>query len=198
VQAWILREDVSPTAAVKTGVDAAICGDCRHRGDGRGNRRSCYVEYFRAPHNLWRSLPATGAEISPVDLAETLAGKHLRLGAYGDPAAIPLHVWRVLLTRVSGWTAYTHQWRTCESEFKAIAMASVDTDKEQREALSAGWRTFRVLRSNDPLLESEIVCPASEEGGYAAQCATCGLCCGSARGAKSIAIVAHGSGATYF
>ena len=32
VQTWIIRTDMSPTDAVATGADAAICGDCPHRG----------------------------------------------------------------------------------------------------------------------------------------------------------------------
>jgi hypothetical protein len=61
-----------------------------------------------------------------------------------------------------------------------------------------GWRTFRVRRGEDSLAESEIVCPASYEAGHRAQCISCGLCCGTSRPAKSIAIIAHGSNATHF
>ena len=198
VQVWILHDHLSPIAAVKSGADRAICGDCPHRGDGQGNGRSCYVEYFRAPFNLWRALPTTGLDVSPEDLAAKLKGKHVRLGAYGDPAAIPIGVWRKVLQHTTGWTAYTHQWRKCDSEFRWIAMASVEDEQEQQTAESVGWRTFRVRTSDEPLLRNEIVCPASAEGGHVAQCASCGLCCGSRRAAKSIAILAHGSGATHF
>ena len=198
VQVWILREDLSPIAAVKNGMDRAICGGCSHRGDGQGNARSCYVEYFRAPFNLWRALRSTGREIAPKDLADKLNNKHARLGAYGDPAAIPIDIWRTILTRTSGWTAYTHQWRTCDPAFRSIAMASVENEDEQQHARRLGWRTFRVRTAGEPTLPNEIVCPASAEGGHAAQCASCGLCCGSQRAAKSIAIIAHGSGATHF
>ena len=198
VQSWILRRDLSPIDAVKSGGDRAICGDCRHRGDGAGNMRSCYVEYFRAPFNLWRALPKTGVDITPQELSVLLRGKHLRLGAYGDPAAIPFRVWKTLLAQVSGWTAYTHQWQRCDPAFKSIAMASVDSEGEQRQAESFGWRTFRVRSANEPLMTSELACPASDEGGHLAQCASCGLCCGSPRQARSIAIVAHGGGAVHF
>jgi hypothetical protein len=46
IQTWILREDISPTEAVKTGADASICGTCPHRGtisEGKNIGRSCYV-----------------------------------------------------------------------------------------------------------------------------------------------------------
>lgn len=32
IQTYILREDISPIDAVKSGADASICGDCPHRG----------------------------------------------------------------------------------------------------------------------------------------------------------------------
>lgn len=198
VQVWILRSDISPIEAVKTGNDAAICGTCQHRGDGAGNRRSCYVEYFRAPFNLWRGLPNTGEDIEPEGLSHLLTDKHVRLAAYGDPAALPFSICEELLSKASGWTAYTHQWRHCDERFRDIAMASVDSVEEQAEATGRGWRTFRVRRSQELLLTDEIVCPASVEAGHLVQCVECGLCCGTQRQAKSIVIVAHGSNATHF
>lgn len=198
VQIWIVRADVSPIEAVKTGGDAAICGSCRHRGDGLGNRRSCYVEYFRAPFNMWRGLPNTQQDVTLGELSARLAGKHVRLAAYGDPAALPFEVCEALLAQASGWTAYTHQWRTCDERFRSVCMASVDTPEESREAQRRGWRTFRVRSSHQPVDKSEVVCPASNEAGHVAQCVTCRLCCGASRKAKSVAIVAHGSNATHF
>src|SRR6185295_3252656 len=195
---WILHQHLSPIAAVKSGADQSICGDCRHRGDGAGNKRSCYVEYFRAPFNLWTGLPRTGVDVRPETVAAMLSGKHLRLGAYGDPAAIPFRVWRTLLSQVSGWTAYTHQWRRCDQAFRSIAMASVDSEADVQDAHSLGWRTFRVRSADEPLMTAEIACPASDEAGHVAQCASCGLCCGAHREARSIAIIAHGSGAVHF
>jgi hypothetical protein len=198
VQIWVLRSDVSPIEAVKTGGDDAICGGCRHRGDGLGNARSCYVEYFRAPFNLWRGLPNTQQDVTIGEVAERLAGKHVRLTAYGDPAALPFDICEALLKHASGWTAYTHQWRTCDRRFQHIAMASVDSLAEHREATRQGWRTFRVRRADQIVIPAEVVCPASEEAGHRTQCAECGLCCGTSRSAKSVSIIAHGSNATHF
>jgi hypothetical protein len=198
VQIWIVRGDISPIEAVKTGGDAAICGNCRHRGDGLGNQRSCYVEYFRAPFNMWRGLPNTQQDVTPAELSARLAGKHVRLAAYGDPAALPFEVFEILLSRVSGWTSYTHQWRTCDERFRRICMASVDSPEEFEEAQRRGWRTFRVRRADQPVGQSEVICPASNEAGHVAQCVSCRLCCGTERQAKSVAIIAHGSNATHF
>lgn len=100
IQVWILREDVSPTDAIKSGEDKAICGNCPHRGrlldDGTMGARSCYVEVGRAPLGVWRSYHGllkgqNGTGIYPMaqDLAALGEGRRIRLGAYGDPAAVP-------------------------------------------------------------------------------------------------------------
>ena len=47
IQIWILVRSVSPTEAIRTGLDRLICGSCVHRGheeNGRhGVERTCYV-----------------------------------------------------------------------------------------------------------------------------------------------------------
>ena len=88
VQTYIIRPDMHPPEAVRTGADRSICGDCVHRGDGTGKGRSCYVTLVHGPKNVWQSYQrgvypaATAAEV-----AEIVAGKMVRLGTYGDPAA---------------------------------------------------------------------------------------------------------------
>ena len=56
VQSWILREDMHPVEALKTGADASICGQCPHRPDADG-RRSCYVNPM-GPASVWRTYRA--------------------------------------------------------------------------------------------------------------------------------------------
>lgn len=195
-QAWILRTDVHPLLAINSGEDSAICGECRHRGPSRAER-SCYVIVSFAPAGIFRAykrgLYPRGA---PVDLR----GRNLRMGAYGDPAAIPIDVWEPLLDKLAGWTGYTHQWRTADRAFKRFLMASVDTEAECNEARADGWRTFRV-RQTERLLPGEVVCPASAEAGHRTTCQRCRLCSGNAFGqgpAKTVAIYAHGQATAAF
>jgi hypothetical protein len=111
----------------------------------------------------------------------------VRVGTYGDPAAVPDHVWTDLLAEAATWTAYTHQkpWRP------DIAMQSADSHAEARDHWAAGRRTFRVITGLDDLDKAnETLCPASKEAGRRVQCAACRLCKGSVA-AKSIAIVEH-------
>lgn len=197
IQTYILCADVDPITAVKTGADAAICGDCLHRGaDGR---RSCYVQVWSAPRNVWlaykRGKYLNEHAISTLP-GEALADQIVRLGTYGDPAAVPFAIWRDAL----GWggtktIGYTHQWR--EPRFQDLrrwCMASCDSDADYMAAKMLGWRTFRVRPAGDTWKgREEVVCPASAEAGYKSNCAECLACGGFSSKAKcDIVISAHG------
>lgn len=208
-QAWILRSDLAPMDAVRENVDDAICGTCALRGRG-GADRKCYVTPWLGPHHVWKRFTAGGyLEASWLDLHALLEGRHLRLGAYGDPGAVPFEVWRALLVKTAGWVGYTHAWRVCDPRLKTIVMASVDTEHEFVVAHLAGWRTFRVRLADDPLIHIrnianrhipyvplEFVCPASDEAGHKTTCERCQLCRGTSSPARSVAILAHGKPST--
>jgi len=197
-QVFILRADMSPLQAIASGADGSICGDCKHRGtDGVG--RSCYVVVAQAPQAVYRSFAAGnyGAAVDPVIVSRQLEGRAIRLGAYGDPAAVPVIVWESLTRYTKTHTGYTHQWRSAPY-LRPYLMASVDTPREREQAQGEGWRTFRVRRAGEDLTKVEIACPASAESGYLTTCEDCGLCAGSGKRAKSIAILVHGPGSGNF
>lgn len=194
VQTWILREDMAPHDAVRSGGDAAVCGDCKHRPSTGG---ACYVKVFQAPLSVFRAFHR-GTYATADDIAAIGAGRAVRVGSYGDPAAVPVAVWQALISSATMHTGYTHQWRVAPA-LASICMASADTPAERDEARTAGWRTFTVRLASDPLAAREAVCPASHEAGVKTNCATCGACNGTATGRKgSIAIIAHGSSAKRF
>ena len=124
-----------------------------------------------------------------------MAGKLVRLGSYGDPAAVPFAVWQALLARVAGHTGYTHQWRVFP-EFDAWVMASCDSSAERVMARALGFRTFRVAPFDSWVRErGEVLCPASAEAGKRTTCAACKACGGtSAKARADIVIPAHGGG----
>lgn len=198
VQTYILRSDVHPVEAVHSGADESICGvgdnacPLRPAVAEKGAAR-CYVNKGFGPAAVYRGMlrgiyPAATTE----ELLEYADGRPIRYGTYGDPAAAPLEVWDGLAGK--GRTGYTHQWRT-HPELRHLTMASVGSAEEQREAEAAGWRTFRVRTPIDDLLDGEIVCPASDEGGHKTQCESCGLCNGKTSSTdrrKNIAIIDHG------
>lgn len=187
VQASIVRQEGNPTYDYGTVRERDICGDCPLSGPYE--TRACYVRFlaFRLGEHT-HAYP----QISLDDAARAVEEKPVRIGAFGDPAAVPYEVWAVLLSRVHTWTGYTHAWRTCDDRFKRIVMASVETRGGARLAHARGWRTFRVKRPDFDAYLGEIVCPATM---HKVQCVKCGLCSGALYRASNIVIDAHGSGA---
>jgi len=208
VQVYILRGDMNPLQAVQTGDDAAICGDCPHRGRividpttglRRNVERSCYVTLMHGPRVVWDAYQRGIYPDVPLTKArKLLARRVIRLGAYGDPGAVPMKVWEVALDQVQELSGYTHLWRKFPL-LSAFCMASCDSEADREEAKALGFRTFRVRGKDDPKLKGEGMCPASEELGKAVQCAQCLLCGGARSKAKAdITIIAHGTGAGHY
>lgn len=199
VQTWILRSDVTPQEAVDSGADASICGACPHRGDvvnGKNVGRSCYVTIFQAPRNIYQTAKrGKYARAKGDNGAALLAGRNVRLGAYGDPAAIPFHVWARLLKDAARGTGYTHQWKQADSRFARYCMASADNAQEAQEAQAQGYRTFRVGTKAESIVQGvEFLCPASKEAGQKTNCAACLACGGtSSPNRASVFIPAHGA-----
>lgn len=198
VQTYIIRDDVEPHVALRTGQDSSVCGDCKHRPANGG---ACYVLVFQGPLSVYRA-DKRGAY--PADLAAASAasaGRMVRLGSYGDPAAVPTHVWQSLTAKAAGHTGYTHQWANYQTDpaLMSLVMASVDNDDEASQAAIAGHRYFRIRHADESLEAREFACPASAEAGYKKTCATCGACSGTQRpGQASPVIIVHGSRASKF
>lgn len=201
IQTYILRQDVAPMDAVKTGEDASICGSCQHRGDGTGKGRSCYVTLMHGPRGVWAAYRrGSYAQASQQEATDLFAARMVRLGTYGDPVAAPLSTWTWILSKAKGWTGYTHQWRgLIGAGWRKLVMASVDSEDEMHEAHALGYRTFRVTPGpNENIKGLEIVCPASHEAGQKVECIDCKACMGtSAKARVSIQIAAHGTGRKY-
>jgi hypothetical protein len=197
VQTFIMRRDIAPHKALKTGGDASVCGDCPLRPIHKGATR-CYVRVYQAPLSVWNAYHRDRYAIAGVDfdaalLPELFAGLSFRIGSYGDPAAIPSSVWKTATRRVKNRTGYTHQWRRrIGVGLKNLCMASADSESDVATATAKGWRTFRVRKHDAPTLKTESVCPASKEGGQRTQCDTCGLCQGATIAARNIVIADHG------
>jgi hypothetical protein len=205
LQTWIIRADVDPITANRTGTDSAICGDCPLRGladpykeKGTANFRGCYVALHQAPLSVFKTFQrGRYPELKPDELTDYGASQNIRLGAYGDPAAVPVWVWVRLLKACDGWTGYTHQKDHTKTLAK-FCMSSADTIDEAQKEWAAGRRTFRIVpnpMSIDP--KNEVICPATKEGGQRTTCDQCGLCMGEHPTARSIAAVVHGAGAKH-
>jgi len=206
VQTWIIRADIDPITASRTGADFSICGYCPLRGKARPDKvsgwaegRGCYVNLAFAVSGIFKAYRAGRYPVA-VDGGESIgAGRAVRLGAYGDPAAVPRAVWDKVLTRAKGWTGYTHQSGTPGAELAPdLTMISAETEMGARAAWLRGHRTFRMIPDPSAVVKgAEVICPATPEGGNRSTCETCGLCRGSSIKARSVAVVVHGAGARH-
>jgi hypothetical protein len=186
VQVVYIRSDIDPVDALRSGRDAAACGGCplrglklwrrykRRRQRGPQGRwvvvrpRRCYVNVGIFVRSIYRAFKRGSYPLaSPADARQLVAGRVVRLGAYGDAAAVPTSVTDRLKAGAAGWTSYTHSWRRRPS-LRTTAMASVESDADARAAWAAGWRTFRVKEPGSPVLPGELYCPATFAGGRSA------------------------------
>ena len=203
VQTYILRQDMHPLDATRTGADSAVCGSCNLRPIAGG---SCYVRVGQGPAVVWKAWRRGSYPLCD-DPAPLGAGRMVRLGAYGDPMAVPARIWQTLVSKAEGHTGYTHQWRSPGVEpvqrqaIAELCMASVETEAQAREAQAAGMRYFRIRLPQAAVQPREMVCPASDEAGKRLACSTCGACNGTADGRgnrASVVIVVHGQQSVKF
>lgn len=215
VQTFIMRSDIDPRVASQTGQDYSICGSCRHKGTAistidspivnrkigdkgeyisipMAKNRTCYVVIHQSVLGVWKKYKRGGySHISPKDAGD---GAIVRIGTYGDGAAVPEDIWHSMVSNSLGHTAYTHQWKDIAVSPK-IYMASCDSASERAAANEGGYRAFRVSIDALDKSKNEVSCPASEEMGRVSTCDKCKLCSGtSANTTKDIVIMAHGSG----
>lgn len=160
--------------------DSTICGDCPHRGSPEQKSGTCYVNTGQGPHAVYSAYLARKYDkLNKKTHKSLFKDRFLRMGAYGDPTAIPFDVWDGLIGLVSNHTGYTHQWRTCDQRFRNLCMASCDNDGDYITAKHMGWRTFRVKSAQEIRLATEITCPASKELNTGRQCEDCMACNGA-------------------
>ena len=187
VQTWILRADINPVEASKSGDDASICGNCVHRHYNKG---ACYVNIGQAPNGVFKGYQRG---IYPVfsfdDHAHYFSHRKIRLGAYGDPAAVPFDVMQSIADLGIGHTGYTHQaeHKGFDGRYFELCQVSADTPRQAEKYQKLGARTFRVALAGDALANGELECLADSKG---LQCIDCMLCDGST---KNIAITVHGT-----
>ena len=189
-QTWILLVAVDPVAAIRAGMDRAVCGNCslRHAPHIGG---ACYVLEHKAPLSIWRSFKKGHYPLfDPAIDGDRIARSKVRLGAYGDPAAVPFEVWAPLVKLARGYTGYTHQAfeKWFDSRFLDICMVSADTDGIARRAREIGARYFRIA-SDIELAPDEIECPNRTTG---TTCIECMECTGAADRPHVVNLV-HGS-----
>ncbi len=196
VQTFIMRSDIPPHHAIKTGDDISVCGNCASRPSLKGDK-ICYVRVYQSPLSVYNAYHRGRYAVPGIDfnaklIPELFSGLAIRFGSYGDPFAVPVKLWLAMASRAKTWTGYSHQWRKASKSLATLCMASADNASEVSEANAKGWRTFRVKKLNEQNLVSEFGCPAARENGQRTNCANCSLCKGSSIVAKNAVIIDHG------
>jgi hypothetical protein len=201
VQIYIQAE---PTAAIPTpalaarhpGGDRGACGTCAFQGvyaPTTGERlpasRVCYVHLGQGPSQVAKAFLAGQYEdwttATPAAVAAFFRGRGVRLGAYGDPAAMPVRLARALVRLAEFWTGYTHAPHRA-AHLRPYVMASVHNPDEAAYWQSRGWRTFRASpKGSLARMPGELLCPASKEAGHKLTCDTCRACDGTAKGRRA-------------
>lgn len=182
IQSWIIPQHGT---LLDKDADISVCGDCPMR------EGACYVTKFFAPRNVQKTYQASKYE--QLDTSK-LRNEVLRIGSWGDPAALPHDVWANLLRRTQlsdRFTGYTHQWRTCDPAFTSLCMASVETLEDAELAHSMGYKTFRVKSPDEPKQPNETVCLNTTIGISCKNCLLCNTTSGD------IVIDVHGSGKSH-
>ncbi len=96
IQTYIIRSDMSPLDANRTGADYAICGNCPHRGianpnkvSGLADKRTCYVNLGQGALQVWKRFSTGGYPVlSQEQIQENVRGRMVRIGTYGDGFAV--------------------------------------------------------------------------------------------------------------
>lgn len=172
----------------------SVCGDCKYNGNN-----GCYVRWSHLG-SLWKA--AKDQPAIPMTLSrEFLRGLRVRVGAAGDPSAIPSSVWNRILGTCENFTGYTHQWnKEPFQDLKDLFMASVDNARENEKAHAKGWSTFFVTDSEEESEEHGTRCLSSagktDTHGLPTTCSSCMLCNGKSRKQKTITEVLHGASNT--
>ncbi len=201
VQIFILPMSWITNGKEEMSDDTASCMDCIHSKLKNG---SCYVRKGFAEYGLKSKVNSLHKQYLSGDLilrslneligieGPKLKGKFVRFGAYGEPVLLGPQVTKKISNLALNFTGYTHQWHIPQYEWsKKYFMASVESNALMEKANSKGFRTFRVRTKLNGLHASEIICPASKEGGRKVTCNNCVLCKGASSKAKSIVIIKH-------
>lgn len=180
---------VDAMAARGKGRDLACCGGCVFRSIASGGNGGCYVSplalmgYAGAASSAW-----TAADPYAMPACPSLP---MRLGAYGDPAAIPLDAFHRLMAWHTGMAwGYTHGWKHPNAQhLRTVCMASVETPQGQADAQAKGWRVYRIIPTAGDRKATGLPLCESAKG---VACVDCGQCSGLSGSKGGRAIVVHG------
>ena len=106
IQGYILPANREPRAALRWGRNSSICGSCPLQGKfsrklSKMVGRVCYVRLEQGVRAVWEKYKRGGYSIYNWREHDQkyIQGNPVRLGAYGDPAAVPVSITKRLLRK---------------------------------------------------------------------------------------------------
>ena len=155
--------------------------------------RVCYVNVGQAPQAVWQAYKrGRYPTYNPKRHANLIRGRRVRLGAYGDPAALPIRILRDLVSLSSGHSGYSHQLFAIDRRradlVAQFCMASCETLTQHREAVRRGWCPFTVVRPDQQPPAGAVECPFYS---HKVRRDSCLLCGGTSRRARPVYVIAH-------
>jgi hypothetical protein len=161
LQTYILRSDIDPRDANKYGEDYSICGTCDLKGDPTfdpdlklATGRKCYVVLGQGPTTVFKTFKRGGyPDYTDPVLRRSLGFKAMvRIGTYGDGAAVPNGVWDDLLNGAAGHTAYSHNGGDPRRY-----MVSADSLGKAEDAWRSKYRTFRIVKDRHEIIKGQEI-----------------------------------------
>lgn len=200
IQLYVLPAKRSPLEALREDDNRGACGDCKLQGAydperGKMVGRICYVNVGQAPEGIYRKYITGGyPEFSKRLHRRHLQYRKIRLGAYGDPAALPMGILRYLVRTCSrGHTGYTHQvedmTRRRADAIASVCMVSTETEAQRLAMQARGYRTFHVQPGAASPPPGDVECLFYTKH---LQCRDCLRCKGADQRGPSIFVRGHG------
>lgn len=211
VQAWIIPA-TSPIAAVKSGADAAVCGDCKLRGE-KWKGRSCYA-WIPGVDNIWQSIQKADRtdHLTPEHLARRVDGLQLRIGRMeipllsrrqsgsrcstsppdGRPIRISTGPPRLSRSAPGAWPASTVKPSNETPRRAAGAPSAFGLKAERSRVRKSSARTSRMNRCSAPTARSAAAPPDPRRASQIARRArvqVCGLARRRQRRARNASVI---------
>lgn len=182
------------------GLDAANCFDCPFSSNS-GNSK-CYTHKFTQYSgfiSMIRSLVKEYGSANDIPTYDNLIAanivamakdRYVRFGTYGEPTMHPFQLVKVVAESSKSYTGYTHQYAR-NPLYADYLMASTHNPMQAKTANEKfGFRSFIAVKDDNNV--QGVICPASKESNYKANCHDCGLCSGvTGKGKKNIVILEH-------
>ena len=181
-QLIIMRSDMHPIDAVNTGGDESVCGSCPAR---KTKDNWCYVLVGKPVSQVYKAYK--NGKYPKGAFKDLIQNRwSFRHGSYGNPSALPYEVNEEIFEALAAagklWTAYEHEWRTCDQRLSKYVMASCETPEGAAEAIEKGWRPYLACLPDE--VDSSVKslglvrCPYRLHDPSTPQCAECKMCSG--------------------